>query len=258
MSSGGDILLRVAEINSLESSLVSTDPQRRRPGARGAPEPQPKLPLPDDPADAWDRPLRPIKDLDEVARAYPGRKLTLDSERKSLEFYGPPDQPNAFSMDSLEFFLVIAQFFREALPLRLILLMIACQKAGGRIPLTQDEMAHVLDVTRTKVNEALKEVMGHGIVFRVKRGVYQFNPPYSYRVAEFIPGTENTDAQYIRVDQHETIAKIRSDESLPDLVRFPSLERMRQEIQQMREERAKMRAERRQERVQQKEKGAEQ
>ncbi|MDX2606544.1 hypothetical protein PV379_24370 [Streptomyces caniscabiei] len=28
----------------------------------------------------------------------------------------------------------IAQFFREALPLRLILLMIACQKAGGQIP----------------------------------------------------------------------------------------------------------------------------
>ncbi|MFG2570879.1 hypothetical protein ACGFR6_36350 [Streptomyces sp. NPDC048567] len=184
-----------------------------------------------DPSEAWNQPLRPVKDLDDVARAYPGRKLTLDSERKPLEFYGPPDEPNAFSMDSLEFFLVIAQFFREALPLRLILLMIACQKAGGRIPLTQDEMAIVLDVARTKVNEALQEVMSHGIVFRVKRGVYQFNPPYSYRVAEFIPGTETMEARYVRVDQHETIAKIRADEALPDLVRFPSLERMRQEIE---------------------------
>ncbi|WP_256968770.1 hypothetical protein [Streptomyces sp. CS227] len=188
------------------------------------------------------------------ARAYPGRKLTLDSERKPLEFYGPPDAPNAFSMDSLEFFLVIGQFFREALPLRLILLMVACQKAGRRIPLTQDEMAIVLDVARTKVNEALQEVMSHGIVCRVKRGVYQFNPPYSYRVAEFIPGTETMEARYVRVDQHETIAKIRSDEALPDLVRFPSLERMRQEIEQMREERAKIRAARRAERAQQKEK----
>ncbi|MEU2730641.1 hypothetical protein ABZ650_23290 [Streptomyces griseoviridis] len=252
MSSAGDILLRVAEINSLESSLVSTEPQRRRTSPRGAP--QPKLPL-GDPSDAWNQPLRPVKDLDDVARAYPGRKLTLDSERKPLEFYGLSDEPNAFSMDSLEFFLVIAQFFREALPLRLILLMIACQKAGGRISLTQDEMAIVLDVARTKVNEALQEVMSHGIVFRVKRGVYQFNPPYSYRVAEFIPGTETMEARYVRVDQHETIARIRSDEALPELVRFPSLERMRQEIERMREERAKIRAARRAERAQQKEKG---
>lgn len=234
---------------------MSTEPQRRRTSARGAP--QPKLPL-NDPADAWDRPLHPVKKLDDVARAYPGRKLTLDSERKPLEFYGPPDQPNAFSMDSLEFFLVITQFFREALPLRLILLMIACQRAGGRIHLTQEEMAHVLDVARTKVNEALREIMSHGIVFRVKRGVYQFNPPYSYRVAEFIPGTETMEPEYVRVDQHVTISKIRSDESLPDLVRFPSLEQMRREIERLREEWAKMRAERRRKRAQQKEKGAEQ
>ncbi|MFE9007354.1 hypothetical protein ACFYOY_35440 [Streptomyces sp. NPDC007875] len=239
----------------MENHVVSTEPQRRRTSARAAP--QPKLPL-NDPADAWDSPLRPVKDLDDVARQYPGRKLTLDSERRPLEFYGPPDQPNAFSMDSLEFFLVITQFFREALPLRLILLMIACQRAGGRIHLTQEEMAHVLDVARTKVNEALGEIMSHGIVFRVKRGVYQFNPPYSYRVAEFIPGTESIEPEYVRVDQHVAITKIRSDESLPDLVRFPSLERMRQEIERLREERARMRAERRRERAEQKEKGAEQ
>ncbi|MCI0383163.1 hypothetical protein [Streptomyces sp. CNQ085] len=192
-----------------------------------------------------------------MARAYPGRRLTLDSERKPLEFYGAPDQPNAFSMDSLEFFLIIAQFFREALPLRLILLMIACQRAGGRIHLTQDEMAHVLDISRTKVNEALKEIMSHGIVFRVKRGVYQFNPPYSYRVAEFIPGTETTEPEYVRVDQHTAITEIRSDENLPDLVRFPSLEQMRREIERLREERSKARADRRLNRTQQKRRGAE-
>jgi hypothetical protein len=238
-----------------EASVVSSEPQGRRTSGREAP--QPKLPL-QDPADAWDRPLRPVKDLDDVARQYPGRKLTLDGERRPLEFYGPPDQPNAFSMDSLEFLLVIAQFFREALPLRLILLMIACQRAGGCIRLTQDEMAIVLDVARSKVNEALQEIMCHGIVFRVRRGVYQFNPPYSYRVAEFIPGTETMEPEYVRVEQHATIAKIRSDESLPDLVRFPSLERMRQEIEGLREERAKMRAARRRERAQQREKGTEQ
>lgn len=226
---------------------MSREPKRRPGSARGAP--QPKLPLPD-PADAWDAPLRPVKDLDDVARRYPGRRLSLDSERKPLEFYGPPDQPNAFSMDSLEFFLVICQFFREALPLRLILLMIACQKAGGRIPLTQEEMATVLDVARTKVNEALGEVMSHGIVFRVQRGIYQFNPPYSYRVAEFIPGTETVDPEYIKIDQHVTLKQIRADKSLPELVRYPSLEKMRQEIERLRKERADERARRRQERAQ--------
>ncbi|MFJ3906244.1 hypothetical protein [Streptomyces sp. NPDC090025] len=235
---------------------MPTQPKRRRTNTTDSR--QPKLPLAD-PADAWNRPLQPVKDLDDVARAYLGRKLTLDSERKPLEFYGPAAEPGAFSMDSLEFFLIITQFFREALPLRLILLLIACQKAGGRIMLTQHEMAHVLDVARSKVNEALNQVMGHGIVFRVQRGVYQFNPPYSYRVAEFIPGTETTTpSQYVRVEQHETIAKIRSDERLPELVRFPSLEQMRQEIQRLRGERTKMRADRRQTRVQQDEKEAEQ
>lgn len=229
------------------------EPQRRRTGVRV--EPQPKLPLAD-PADAWDRPLRPVRDLDEVARRYPGRRLVLDGERKPLEFYGRADQPNAFSMDSLEFFLVIAQFFREALPLRLILLMIACQKAGGRIHLTQEEMAHVLDVSRSKVNGALGEVTGHGIVFRVKRGVYQFNPPYSYRVAEFIPGTELTEPTYVRVEQHVALERIRRDESLPELVRFPSLEMMRQEIERLRRERSEERARRRRERASRKESGA--
>ncbi|WP_407841867.1 hypothetical protein ACE1OC_41585 (plasmid) [Streptomyces sp. DSM 116496] len=147
-------------------------------------------------------------------------------------------------MDSLEFFLVIAQYFREALPLRLILLLIACQRAGGRIPLTQEEMATILDVSRTKTSEALHTVMSHGIVFKVRRGVYQFNPPYSYRVAEFIPGTEMT-GEFVKVEQHGTISQIRSDTSLPDLVRFPSLDHMRQAIAELRAERARERAARR-------------
>ncbi|MEU2462385.1 hypothetical protein ABZ604_32995 [Streptomyces sp. NPDC012473] len=231
---------------------MPTEPQRRRTGPRS--KPQPKLPL-TDPADAFNQHLTPVRGLDDVARQYPGRKLTLEGQRKPLEFYGQPDQPNAFSMDSLEFFFVIAQFFREALPLRMILLLIACQRAGGRIPLTQDEMATVLDVSRTKANEALGEVMFHGIVFKVKRGVYQFNPPYSYRVAEFIPGTETTPAEYVKVDQHATIAKIRSDQSLPDLVRFPSLEKMREEIERLRKERAEQREQRRRDRAERLEKG---
>ncbi|MFF3335363.1 hypothetical protein ACFYWX_38475 [Streptomyces sp. NPDC002888] len=91
----------------------------------------------------------------------------------------------------------------------------------------------------------------------MKRGVYQFNPPCFYRVAESIPSTETVQAEYLRVDQYETIAEIRADESLPDLVRVPSLERMRQEIERMREEGANMRAERCQERAARKEKGTE-
>jgi hypothetical protein len=207
-----------------------------------------------DPADAWDQPLAPVKDLDEVARRYPSRK-TLGAERSQLGFYGTPQAPNAFSMDSLEFFLVISQFFREALPLRMILLLIACQRAGGRIHLTQEEMATVLDVARPKVTEALGEIMHHGIVFKVKRGVYQFNPPYSYRVAEYIPGTETTPAEYTKVEQHKTISTIRNDQSLPELVRYPSLEKMREEIAKLRAERAAERAQRRRARAQRQEKG---
>ncbi|MCF3105466.1 hypothetical protein IPZ58_28315 [Streptomyces roseoverticillatus] len=216
--------------------------------------PRPELPV-DDAIGAWGQPLAPVKNLDEVARRYPGRKLTLEGERKPLEFYGTTERPNAFSMDSLEFFFLIAQYFREALPLRLILLMIACQKAGGRIHLTQEEMATVLDVHRSKVSEALQEIMGHGIVFKVKRGTYQFNPPYSYRVAEFIPGTETAGGEYVKVPQYSTISKIRNDASLPDLVRFPSLEDMRRAIEELRQKRAEERAARRHKRAQGLEKG---
>ncbi|MGW4809965.1 hypothetical protein [Kitasatospora sp. NPDC004272] len=187
-----------------------------------------------------------MKDLDEVARHYPGRKLTLDGERNQLEFYGTSERPNAFAMDSLEFFFLIAQYFREALPLRLILLLIACQRAGGRIHLTQEEMATVLDVSRTKATEALQEIMGHGIVFKVKRGIYQFNPPFSYRTAEFIPGIETVGGkpEYIRVEQYETLTTIRKDATLPELVRYPSLEHMRTAIEDLRKKRAEQRTKR--------------
>lgn len=231
---------------------MSPEPQRRRPAPKRAP--RPGLPL-DDEIQAWSRPVKPVEDLDSLARRYPRRQVSLSGERKPMEVYDTPERPKAFSMDSLEFFFLIAQYFREALPLRLILLMIACQKAGGQIRLTQEEMATVLDVARAKINEALQEVMSHGIVFKVRRGVYQFNPPYSYRVAEFIPGTELVEAEYVQVDQDKTIAKIRKDESLPDLVRFPSLEHMREAIEELRKKRAEDRAERRLARARRQEEG---
>ena len=237
--------------------MASEPEEGQQPGARSVPRPQPPV---DDAIQAWGRPLAPVRDLDDVARRYPDRKLTLEGERAPLEFYGRPDQPNAFSMDSLEFFFLIVQFFREALPLRLILLLIACQRAGGRIYLTQEEMATVLDVSRTKATETLQVIMSHGIVFKVKRGCYQFNPPFSYRVAEFIPGTETagTKTEYRRVEQYETISKIRQDATLPDLVRFPSLEHMRRAIEELREERAAQRAARRALRATRREEGMEQ
>ncbi|MGA5823485.1 hypothetical protein ACPC54_37180 [Kitasatospora sp. NPDC094028] len=228
---------------------MALEPEESRPaGAKRAPRSEPPV---DDAILAWARPLSPVRDLDDVARRYPSRKLTLEGERAPVEFYGTPDRPNAFSMDSLEFFFLIAQYFREALPLRLILLLIACQRAGGRIVLTQDEMATVLDVSRTKASEALQEVMSHGIVFKVKRGCYQFNPPFSYRAAEYIPGLETAGRkpEYIRVEQHDTIAKIRKDATLPELVRYPSLEHMRKAIDELRQERSRQRAQRRRERT---------
>jgi hypothetical protein len=215
-------------------------PRRRR---RPAPA-QPVLPLPD-PGSAFDTALKPVPDLDALAERYPDREITLSSERSRLEFYSSAEQPNAFAMDSLEFLLVVAQYFREALPLRLIMLMIACQRAGGRIELTQEEMARVLEVPRARLSEALGEIMDHGIVYKVGRGVYQFNPPYSYRIGEWIPGTELVRPEYRRVDQRETISRIRGDQSLPDLVRFPNLDAMRREIERIRRERAQARAERR-------------
>ncbi|MCX4451738.1 hypothetical protein [Streptomyces sp. NBC_01789] len=234
-------ILQASKISGVESSHVTPEPQRRRPAPKRAPR---QLPSGDE-IQAWSKPTQPLEDLDSVARRYPRRRVSISGERRPMEVYDTPERPKAFSMDSLEFFFLIAQYFREALPLRLILLLIACQRAGGRIRLTQEEMATVLDVPRAKVNEALREIMGHGIVFKVRRGVYQFNPPYSYRVAEFIPGTELVEAEYVQVDQDKTIAQIRADESLPDLVRFPSLEKMREAIEELRKKRSEERAARR-------------
>ncbi|WP_234043379.1 hypothetical protein [Streptomyces marianii] len=241
-----------------EERRVAAEPEDgQQPEARSVPRQQPPF---DDAIQAWGRPLSPVRDLDDVARRYPGRRLTLEGERAPLEFYSRPGEPNAFSMDSLEFFFLIAQYFREALPLRMILLLIACQRAGGRIHLTQDEMATVLDVSRTKATETLQVIMSHGIVFKVKRGCYQFNPPFSYRVAEFIPGTETAGGkpEYRRVEQYETISEIRKDATLPELVRFPSLEHMRRAIEELREERAAQRAARRAVRAMRREEGTEQ
>ncbi|MEV8347380.1 hypothetical protein [Streptomyces niveus] len=60
----------------------------------------------------------------------------------------------------------------------------------------------------------------------------------------------------MQVDQDKTISKIRKDESLPDLVRFPSLEHMREAIEDLRKERAEERAERRLARVRRQEEGS--
>ncbi|MGW0664893.1 hypothetical protein [Streptodolium elevatio] len=225
-------------------------------GSARAGVPRPQLPV-DDALQAWSRPVAPVKDLDDVARRYPGRSLSLGPERQSVEFYGTPDRPNAFAMDSLEFLFICAQYFREALPLRMIFLLISCQRAGGRIPLTQEEMAYVLDVSRSKVADVIKEIAEHGIVFKVKRGVYQFNPPYSYRAAEFIPGTETAGRkpEYIRVEQYDAITEIRENKTLPERVRYPSLAHMRVAIEERRQERAEQRAARRQARAAQQEEG---
>ncbi|MFB8236317.1 hypothetical protein ACFC58_07155 [Kitasatospora purpeofusca] len=224
---------------------VPTDPARRRRRSPRVNPQQPPLPLAD-PLSALSSPLSAVRDLpglDDVAERYPDRKVSVSARHKPLEIYsGKPNQQGSFALDSQEFFLVISQFFREALPLRIIILMIACQRAGGQIELTQEEMGTVLDITRPKINEALKEIMEHGILFKKAPGVYQFNPPYSYRVAEFIPATDGQPAQMIRVEQADRISEIRGDAGLPDRVRFPSLDAMRTAIEELRKERAAERA----------------
>ncbi|WP_031066157.1 hypothetical protein [Streptomyces sp. NRRL F-5527] len=217
-----------------------SESQPRRRAAR--PAPHPSL-TPDDPLRAFGERLRKIEGLDDLARTYPGRDITVGRQRQQLEFFSTPERPNAFAMVALEFFLVIAQYYREALPLRLILLLIAGQRAGGRIPLTQDDMAQILDVPRQKVNESLREVMSHGIVIKRSRGVYQFNPPYSYVAAELVRLSDGS-TEYVQVDQADALAELRAA-ALPDLVRFPSLEHMREAIEEFREERARKRRERR-------------
>ncbi|MGK5450743.1 MULTISPECIES: hypothetical protein [Streptomyces] len=217
-----------------------SESQRRR---RATSAPRPELP-PDDPLQAFGQRLRSLPGLDDLARKYPGRDITVGRERQALEFYSSPERPNAFAMASLEFFLVIAQYYREALPLRLILLLIAGQRAGGKIPLTQDDMAAILDVPRQRVNEALRDVMGHGIVLKVRRGLYQFNPPYSYVAAELIRDAEG-HTEYVQVDQQDALAELRAG-TLPELVRYPSLQHMREAIDELRAERAAKRRQRRQ------------
>ncbi|MFH8843176.1 hypothetical protein [Streptomyces sp. NPDC017868] len=216
-----------------------SEPQRRRRAAKPAPNPGLD---PDDPLAALGKRLRKIEGLDDLARTYPGRDITVGRQRQQLEFYSGPDRPNAFAMVALEFFFVIAQYYREALPLRLILLLIAGQRAGGRIPLTQDDMAQLLDVPRQNVNAALGEIMGHGIVLKITRGVYQFNPPYSYVAAELVRLSDGS-TEYVQVNQADALKELRA-EKLPDLVRYPSLQHMREAVDAFREERSRKRRDR--------------
>ena len=234
----GNADTEVSKTDLLMEPLVS-EPQSRR---RVQPPPDPRLD-PDDPLLAFGTRLASVENLDSLARQYPDRDITVGRKRQGLEFYSSAERPNAFAMASLEFLLVIAQYYREALPLRLILLLIAGQRAGGRIPLTQDDMAAVLGVPRQKVDEALKDITGHGIVLKVRRGVYQFNPPYSYVAAELVRGRDG-QAEYVRIDQQQALAELRAG-SLPELVRYPSLQHMRDAIEELRQQRAAKRKERR-------------
>ncbi|MFF4402682.1 hypothetical protein [Streptomyces sp. NPDC001480] len=98
--------LPLSTFQKVETHPVSARPQRRGASRRAS---APDVPL-DDALLAWAKPIAPVEDLDAVARKYPNRKLTLHSERRPLEFYARPGEPNAFSMDSLEFFFLIAQY----------------------------------------------------------------------------------------------------------------------------------------------------
>ncbi|MER5638097.1 helix-turn-helix domain-containing protein [Kitasatospora sp. NPDC002227] len=184
--------------------------------------------------------------LDDVARAHPGRSLTLGKERKALQFYGTPEAPNAFAMDSLEFLFVVAQYYRGNLPLRLILILIANQKAGGPIELTQERMAEILGVHRTQVNETLAELMELGIVMMLARGLYRINPVYSWRGAQLTRNPDGT-SDYTEVDQSDVLREI-WDSGLPEQVKYPSLDSLKEAIENDKKAREAKRLKRREER----------
>lgn len=73
--------------------------------------------------------------------------------------------------------------------------------------------------------------------------MYQFNPPYSYVAAELVRLSDGS-TEYVQVDQADALAELRAAK-LPDLVRFPSLQHMPEEIDEFRKERAHRRRERR-------------
>ncbi|MEV6080957.1 hypothetical protein AB0L80_38545 [Streptomyces sp. NPDC052069] len=132
---------------------------------------------------------------------------------------------------------------------------------GIFIQLAAEQVKHHYDtkeLPKTPLSHLLHRRSETFLHYSENENSHQFNPPYSYRVAEFIPGTETTPAEYVKVDQHTTISKIRSDQSLPDLVRFPSLEKMREEINRLRTDRAEQRAQRRKDRAQRQERESDQ
>ncbi|MFJ5926430.1 replication/maintenance protein RepL [Kitasatospora sp. NPDC092948] len=184
--------------------------------------------------------------LDDVARAHPGRSLTLGKERKALQFYGTPEEPNAFAMDSLEFLFIVAQYYRGNTPLRLIMILIANQKAGGPIELTQERMAEILDVHRTQVNETLAELMELGIVMMLARGRYRINPVYSWRGAQLVRNADGT-SEYTEVEQSDVLREI-WDSGLPEQVKYPSLDSLKDAIEQDKKARAAKRRQRQEER----------
>ncbi|MGP4001692.1 helix-turn-helix domain-containing protein [Streptomyces sp. 8N706] len=183
-----------------------------------------------------------------MVRAHPNRDIAISKERKGLTFYGTDEQPNAFAMDSLEFLFIVAQYYRGNLPLRLILILIANQRAGGRIELTQERMADILDVHRSRVSEVLQELMEQGIVVKMERGVYRVNPVYSFRGAEFVRN-QNGKIEYTEVSQRDVLDEL-TNSNMPELVRYPSLQALEEAIAEDRKMRAERRAARAKERAQ--------
>ncbi|WP_331731028.1 hypothetical protein OHV05_37945 (plasmid) [Kitasatospora sp. NBC_00070] len=208
-----------------------------------APRPRPKPARPKveepNPRAAFSRRRATVTSLDEVARAHPARRITVDAERANLTFYSSAEQPNAFSMDSLEFLFIVAQYYRGNLPLRLILVLIANQQAGGEVELTQEQMGDILDVHRSRISETLLELAGHGIAVKIARGRYRLNPVYSYRAAALRKNADGK-SEYVQVDQSEVLRQLMGSD-LPEKVRYPTLQALVDAITEDRSERAERR-----------------
>ncbi|MFE4604914.1 helix-turn-helix domain-containing protein [Kitasatospora indigofera] len=220
----------------------AASPEPRRKLTRPAADPKP------DPRKAFSgRRTKAVRSLDEVVGLYPDRRVEVSEKRKGLEFYSTDAQPNAFAMDSQEFLFIMAQYYRGNVPLRLVCILIANQQAGGVIELTQEQMADILDVHRTAVNDALSELTEHGIVVKITRGSYRLNPVFSYRGAA-LRRLPDGKTEFVQVEQADVLDELRRRSDLPDRVRYPSLDALKQAIDVSREERAQLRRERARER----------
>lgn len=94
-----------------------------------------------------------------VARTVPGRARPAAANsaarpRQELDALAPPrlEDSSALATASLHFLMASGQGRRKALLPPLMLLLIAGQRGGGHIPLTQRDMAVILGVPRQRVN----------------------------------------------------------------------------------------------------------